>query len=144
KVAIKRLALRRAIRALVMQGLKTVLEVGANAVPFLGEAADVLLVHQLAGTFLDFYRLKICTKAALDFLDSAPYRLEDLQVSPDNESFSSYDAFYKGFLDQEDLEKRFGRAGDGLEYHHVVEQGGTNAATIPAEKLQSTENIVRI
>jgi len=42
------------------------------------------------------------------------------------------------------LEKRFGGAGDGYQYHHIVTQGGANDGSIPAEQLQNTDNIVRI
>src|SRR5262249_9539526 len=111
-------------------------------IPGLGEAAVVLLAAELAETLVEFRRLKIDTRAAIDFIENGPYRLEDLQVSPHKESFSSYDAFYKGFLPEEELEKRFGRAGAGMKSHHTVGQGGPNATAIPAEKLQSTEVIV--
>jgi hypothetical protein len=40
--------------------------------------------------------------------------------------------------------KRFGSAGDGYQYHHIVEQGGANANGFSAQQLQSTDNIVRI
>jgi hypothetical protein len=42
------------------------------------------------------------------------------------------------------LLKRFGAAGDGYDYHHIVEQGGTNADAFATQDLQSTDNIVRI
>jgi len=35
------------------------------------------------------------------------------------------------------LEKRFGSAGDGYQYHHIVTQGGANAGNILAEQLQT-------
>ena len=74
-----------------------------------------------------------------------PHRLDDLQVSPNgHEEFSSYDQFTKGTLDVDLLTKRFGPAGDGYEYHHIVTQGGANNDNIPAEQLQNTENIIRI
>lgn len=41
------------------------------------------------------------------------------------------------------LEKRFGPAGDGQQYHHIVTQGGANQK-LPAELLQNTDNIVRL
>ena len=40
------------------------------------------------------------------------------------------------------MAKRFGGAGDGNQYHHIVTQGGANADTVPPEQLQNTENII--
>ncbi len=78
------------------------------------------------------------TEAAIAFAEKGPQALEDLQVSQQAKGFPSYAAFEKV-----DLEKRFGPAGDGYEYHHVVEQG-PNASSLPADQLQSTGNIVRV
>lgn len=83
-------------------------------------------------------------RAALDFAKQGPRRLADLQVSSKAyEQFSSYDQFIKICSFIELLIKRFGPAGDGYEYHHIVTQGGANDK-IPSEKLQNTENIIRI
>jgi len=142
--AIRRQALRREIRALVLQAASLPLEVAANLVPALGAAADIAMVAQLAKTSLEFRQLDIDTKAALDFLANGPYSLKDLRVSGQSEAFSSYDAFYKGISIEEYLLKRFGRAGDGYQYHHIVEQGGVNANNFSAQELQNTDNIVRI
>ena len=70
----------------------------------------------------------------------APYSLMELQVrSPlGYEEFSRYDLFIKITLDDKDLSKRFGPAGDGYQYHHIVTQGGQNATKIPAAQLQNT------
>lgn len=38
--------------------------------------------------------------------------------------------------------KRFGRAGDGQQYHHIVTQGGLNAEKIPPERLHNTDNVI--
>ena len=64
-----------------------------------------------------------------------PLTVEELSTTGEEETFSSYDAFKKL-----DLEKRFGPAGDGYEYHHIIEQ----SADFSQEQLQSTSNIVRI
>jgi hypothetical protein len=76
----------------------------------------------------------------------APYALAELQVrSPQNyEEFSRYDQFTKIKLEQGDLFKRFGPAGDGYQYHHIVTQGGTNTTSVRPELLQNTDNIVRL
>lgn len=42
------------------------------------------------------------------------------------------------------LAKRFGPAGDGQQYHHIVTQGGANSDNISAELLQNTDNIIRL
>jgi hypothetical protein len=60
------------------------------------------------------------------------------------EEFSRYDLFIKITLDDKDLSKRFGPAGDGYQYHHIVTQGRQNATKIPAAQLQNTDNIVRL
>ncbi len=144
ETAINRTALRRAIRAMLSQALSLPLEVAANVIPVLGEAADVIMVGQLAVTFAEFRQLDVDTKVALDFIANGPYSLDDLRVGTDLESFSSYDEFYKGSPVAACLDKRFGPAGNGYEYHHIVEQGGPNATAITAGELQNTENIVRI
>ena len=70
-------------------------------------------------------------------------RLEDLEVSADNyEEFSTYGQFVKGEPNWDLTIKRFGSAGAGNQYHHIVTQGGVNADTIPPEQLQNTENII--
>ena len=74
-----------------------------------------------------------------------PHDLADLQVSSNGyEEFSSYDQFYKNELTQELMAKRFGAAGDGQQYHHIVTQGGMNSDNIPVELLQNTDNIIRL
>ena len=60
------------------------------------------------------------------------------------EEFSSYDMFTKIALEDEDLSKRFGSAGAGYQYHHIVTQGGENATKIPPTQLQNTDNIIRL
>ena len=71
--------------------------------------------------------------------------MEELRVASNGyEEFSSYDAFYKVTLGLELLAKRFGPAGDGQQYHHIVTQGGANADNISAEQLQKTDNVIRM
>lgn len=91
----------------------------------------------IADMAAEFETLKRETDIALEFASGGPRTLEELRVSPQDESFSSYGAFTK-----EDLLKRFGPAGDGYEYHHIVEQGPESG--IPGGDIQSTRNIVRI
>ena len=60
------------------------------------------------------------------------------------EGLSSYGDFIKGELPLDVLDKRFGVAGDGYQYHHIVTQGGANGNNIPPEQLQNTDNIIRL
>lgn len=109
----------------------------SQTAPILDAIGDVALVHDIAEMTDDAFKLKSETDAATAFIDKGPYNLGQLRVSQDDESFSSINEFRKI-----DLGKRFGPAGDGMEYHHIVEQNASG--DIPEEKLQSTRNIVRI
>ena len=108
-------------------------------------AADAALVLDIADTVSQFWKLATDVTAALDFAKQGPHSFEDLQVSPsDYEEFSSYRDFIKGDLTEEAMVKKFGGAGDGCQYHHIVTQGGANADNIPVEQLQNTDNIIRL
>jgi hypothetical protein len=52
--AVRRQALRRAIRALLLQAATLPPEIAANLLPVLGAAADIAMVAQLAKTSLEF------------------------------------------------------------------------------------------
>jgi hypothetical protein len=105
-----------------------------------------MLAHDAVQLLLQWQKLKIERQAAFDFIKKAPSTLAELQVSSPlgYEEFSRYDRFIKIAFDEEDLSKRFGPAGDGYQYHHIVTQGGTNAANIRPELIQNTDNIVRL
>jgi len=121
------------------------LEALANVIPGADVAADVLLVADIARTVVEFRRLAIDAAGALDFVKDGPHSFEDLQVSSNGyEEFSSYDRFYKGEFSFDLLAKRFGPAGDGQQYHHIVTQGGVNADNISPAQLQNTRNIIRL
>jgi hypothetical protein len=60
------------------------------------------------------------------------------EASTDYREFPSYGAFRKM-----DVKRVYGSAGEGKDWHHIVEQG-LKGDTIPQEQLQSTKNIVRI
>lgn len=144
EAAVKRVALRRRVRTLLVQALSLPIEALGNLVPVLGEIGDAAMLVQLAQTAAELRQLDIDTKAALDFIAKGPYSLDDLRVSPEFESYSSYDRFYKDLAAQDVLARRFGRAGPGYQYHHIVEQGGANATALPARELQTTDNIIRM
>jgi len=123
-------------------GLHVGVEALASLIPGVDVAVDVAMVTEIARTISEYRKLAIDAAAALDFVQNAPYSLEDLQVSGDYNEFSSYDEFVKGELKLEFLRKWAGSAGDGSQYHHIVTQGGANGNNIPAAQLQSTDNIV--
>jgi hypothetical protein len=140
---VRSLIARRALRMGLLAGLRVGLEALANLLPGVDVAADVLMVADLARTVAEFRKLAIDAAAALDFVKDGPHSLGELQVSSNGyEEFSSYDEFYKGELSVDLLAKRFGPAGDGQQYHHIVTQGGENADNIPPEQLQNTDNII--
>jgi hypothetical protein len=142
---VKSLIARRALRTGLLAGLRVGLEALGNLIPVVDVAADVLMAADIAGTVVEFRKLAIDGAAALDFVKEGPHTLEDLQVASNGyEEFSSYDEFYKAELGLESLAKRFGAAGAGQQYHHVVTQGGANADDIPPEQLQNTDNIIRL
>ena len=139
-----RKAARRMIRSRLITHLKQVGEVRNEAEDKIDafERNSPLLLDDIGQLVVQAQEIKVETEAAFDFAQLGPRRLEELQVTESSESFSSYDAFYKherGEL----LEKRFGPAGDGYQYHHIVEEG-INTGAIPTSQLQSTDNIIRI
>lgn len=141
---VARLARRRLFRLSVIAALRAVTGVALNVVPVLGEINDAVTVVELGRMAVEFAELRIEGRAATEFVKAGPHTLDGLRVRAEEESFSSYREFIKCGSIEEFLTKRFGPAGAGYEYHHIVEQGGTNAINIAAEKLQSTQNIVRI
>jgi hypothetical protein len=117
----------------------------ANLIPGLDVAADVALVAEIARTAFEYRKLAIDAAAAFDFVKEGPHSLEDLRVSSGGyEEFSRYDQFVKGELSLAQMAKRFGGAGDGYQYHHIVTQGGANADNPSPQQLQNTDNIIRL
>lgn len=141
-----RIANRRGFRLTAILVLRMAAEAAANIIPILDVLADVMLAHDAIQLYLEWQKLKIDRQAAFDFIKKAPHTLEELQVrSPlGYEEFSRYDQFIKSVPEEEDLSKRFGPAGDGYQYHHIVTQGGKNGDKIPPAQLQNTDNIVRL
>ena len=119
------------------------LRIGGEAA--LGPIGDALAIIDTIRSIVELEKLVGEAKAAREFVAKAPYSLDDLRVSTEFESFPSHDAFVKDLaLIEEWLLKRFGPAGEGYDYHHIVEQGGDNEKNIPAEQLHNTDNIVPI
>jgi hypothetical protein len=107
--------------------------------------ADVAMVADIANTISEFKKLSVEAATAFDFVSKGPHNIEDLQVSSSGyEEFSSYREFCKDESSLDIMGKRFGSAGPGSQYHHIVTQGGVNERKIPAQRLQNTDNIVRL
>ena len=141
---VARLRQRRSFRAILGRVLTTkrAVRIGAewaaDLIPGLEAAAGAASIADDVKLLEDIAEEVTGSQAALDFAEQGPRDLEDLMVSQDEASFSSYAAFLKL-----DLDKRFEAAGDGYQYHHLVEQG-TNSASFSQEILQSTSNIVKM
>jgi hypothetical protein len=135
--------LRRAIRTALLDLLtwrrlaRLTSEAASNAVPLLDLIGDAAMAADIASMLADAEQLKSDTDVALEFSNRGPFTLDQLRVDPKNISYSSFDAFKKI-----DLIKRYGPAGKGYEYHHIVEQNARG--DIPQSELQSTSNIIRI
>jgi hypothetical protein len=138
---IRRIKARRALRTEALAVLRLAAELMADAVPGIGLAADAATLIDMANTIAELKKLKIDADAAIEFVKHGPYSLEELQVSSDYEEFSSYGDFIKDAAYIALVVKRFGGAGSGNQYHHIVTQGGANTK-IPAEQLQNTDNVI--
>jgi hypothetical protein len=138
---IQRVKARRALRTEALAVLRLAAELMVDAVPGIGFAADAATLIDMANTIAELKKLKIDADAAIEFVKHGPYSLEELQVSSNYEEFSSYGDFIKDAAYIALLVKRFGGAGSGNQYHHIVTQGGANTK-IPAEQLQNTNNVI--
>ena len=136
---LRRQAIREALKALLKprRVLRLVVEAASNAVPGLDVVGDAAMAADIVDMANEFEALKTETSAAAEFVSKGPRSPEDLVMSPEDESFASYLDFKK-----EDLAKRFGPAGDGYQYHHIVEQSAEG--DVSASEVQSTRNIVGI
>jgi hypothetical protein len=136
---------REKLRINLVAALHIGVEALANLIPGVDVAADVALVAEIARTSSEYRKLAIDAAAAFDFAKKGPQSLEDLQVSSnDYEEFSNYGQFLKGELSLDQMAKRFGGAGDGYQYHHIVTQGAANADNLSPQQLQNTDNVIRL
>ncbi len=126
---------RKILRNRLIAALRIFAALGADAVPFAGEVFDA---YELAQMLEDGIALEQDITAARAFVRSGPKALKDLYAGIVDKPFKTFDAFKKT-----DLEKFYGPAGEGYEYHHIVEQA-SYGENIPAELLHSTNNIVKI
>lgn len=120
-----------ALRLLRMSG-----EILSNLIPGLDIVGDAALALDLAQMAKEL-AIERDYGVAIDFIKYGPYKLEDLRVSDQDESFQSFDGFKKI-----ELEKRLGPAGDGYDYRHVAEKRGSG--NFPDGFMHSTRNIIRI
>ena len=139
---IRRIKARRALRTEALAVLRLAAELAVDAVPGIGLAADAATLIDMANTIAELKKLKIDADAAIEFVKHGPYSLDELQVSSNYEEFSSYGDFIKDAAYVALLVKRFGRAGSGNQYHHIVTQGGANETKISPERLQNTDNVI--
>jgi hypothetical protein len=136
---------RRKFRLNMVAALHIGVDALANLIPGVDVAADVAMAAKIAQTAFEYRQLAIDAAAAFDFVKKAPHSLEDLQVSSSNyEEFSNYGQFVKGQLSRDQMAKRFGGAGDGNQYHHIVTQGSANTDNLSPQQLQNTDNIIRL
>jgi hypothetical protein len=148
---LQRLIARRAFRTTLRRVItpRAVLRAGAellsNADPIgPAEVGDALAVEQAAEIAAQIKEVGQEAEAALDFVKQGPRELEDLYASKKPDAFDSFDAFKKtDDADAADLEKQFGEAGDGYDYHHIVEQAA-NGRRLTLRELNSTTNIIKI
>ncbi len=98
---------RRELRMNLTAGLHVGIEALANLIPGAELAADVAMLADLARTISEYRKLSIEAAVAFDFVQNAPYELQDLQVSSDYKEFSSYDAFVKGQSSSRFMSKYF-------------------------------------
>jgi hypothetical protein len=128
-----------ALDALESAGKKLVL----SEIPIVGLFADAATVYDVFRFARDMIELRTQIKAATRFVNEGAHTLADLQVSRETQILPNMDAFVKFnmmIFSEAALEKRFGPAGEGQEYHHLIEQA-TRAA---GDKAENTDDIVRI
>lgn len=133
---------RRAMRINLTAALHVGIEGLANLTPAIDVAADVMMLADIARFATEYQELSTDAAAAFAFVKNAPYSLEDMQAAKEYREFSNYDAFLKGAPEVKIIEKFFGRAGDGSQYHHIVTQGGVNDRNLLSTQLQNTDNVI--
>lgn len=141
---IKNRITRHELRLNLVAALHVGIEAMANLIPGIDVAANVAMAADIARIFSEYSKLAIDATVALDFVKDGPHALDELQVLSDYEEFSSYDQFVKSESSRDRMVKRFGGAGAGNQYHHIVTQGGANAGNFSSQQLQNTEVIIRL
>jgi hypothetical protein len=138
---LKRLKALREFRAAAQAALVLARTALVEEIPGVDIVASIKAVVDLGQIAIELGNDEDEINKAIKFVQNGPYSLADLQPHGNGETFSSYSDFKKLSL-TELLLRAYGPAGDGNEWHHIVEQGGDNATNFPPEKLQSTMNMV--
>jgi len=145
KVAAKeiRLLARRAIRTGALDALKVGGKLILDAIPIIDVAAGISTARDVLEMAKDYRAFRIAVKAVQEFVDRGPQTLKQLLVDSTPRSFKNFAALKKldsiGELSAE-LQKFYGPAGEGMEYHHIIEQG----SGLSADVVQNSNNVVSI
>lgn len=138
---LKRLKALREFRAATQAALVLLRTALIEEIPGIDIAANIKAVIDLGQIAIQLGNDEDEINKAIKFVQNGPYSLDDLQVSGNGDSFSSFSDFKKILL-MEAILRAYGAAGPGEEWHHIVEQGGDNANNFSQEQLQSTQNII--
>lgn len=138
---LERLKALREFRAAAKAVLVLLRTAPLEEVPGIDIAANIKAVADLAQIAIELGNDEREINKAIKFAQNGPYSLDDLQVSGNGDSFSSFSDFKKILL-MEAILRAYGAAGPGEEWHHIVEQGGDNAKNFSPEQLHSTQNII--
>jgi hypothetical protein len=119
-------------------------ELLGSAIPIVDAIDFALLTKDIYDATKEYADLTAQGEMAVNFIKNGPYTLDQLRATPEDKSFSSFDAFKKTDMDDKaPIDKFAGPAGDGYEWHHIVEQG-SNGQILDTADLQSTRNIIRL
>ena len=134
------LAARRAVRMAAIDTLRLGVDFALDAVPVVDIVIAVKTALDVYDMLDELHQLRVNIDALREFVAGGPRTLEQLRMSSDGTSFPTFDAFKKVDDWNEELAKRFGSAGPGYLYHHIVEQ----SSGLPDGVVHNTDNIVRI
>lgn len=139
-----RRAARKAFREAAMEALKNAgKKLVLSEIPIIGFVADIATVYDVYRFARDMIELRQAITAATKFANEGVHTLAQLRMSPVSEKFKDMRAFIKVFPFQSiliSLEKKFGPAGDGMEYHHLIERNSRDVGDV----AEDSDDIVRI
>lgn len=138
---LKRLKALREFRAAVQTAMVVLTTAPLEGVPGVDVAATIRAAVELGRIAVELGNDESEINRAIEFVQKGPRSLDALRVDPDDVSFSSFDAFKK-ISPAELIIRRYPATEVGIEYHHIVEQGGDNAKNFSPEQLHSTRNII--
>jgi hypothetical protein len=144
--AITRRVLKAAIRLALKPGRlgRLAVEMLSNFIPVVDAVGDAAMIADVAQTGVEAAQVLQDAKVALEFVKKGPQDLESLMVGQEGRAFDNFSDFKKlDTVDMTDLEKFYGPAKKGYEYHHIVEQGGMSQG-LSERELNSTRNIIEI